>query len=1103
MSSTKKSEIKYCVIEFAEICGFRNLASPMDPEEYAQYMTDIAALFDKAVDLYEGHVDKHDGTTFMATFGVPVCHEEDPERAVRSALLFRRSLDEYSDRTALPLGARIGIHLGKVYAGDVGSDIKKEYTVMGDAVNLAARITEHLAASSIGVSEDIHTIAKPVFLFSRGNEFIPHGSTAPIKTYDVTGLKSGFIRRRGIEGLQSPLIGRTKQLSKLQNHINALFDGKSTTLVLIGEAGVGKSRLVEELFTHSLSTGLEQARIVNWCSGYCSPYKETMYLPFIEIIKQICGIDASDSERTIQEKLLVRVNTLTKNKADEIYPYLAYLLNIELTGQHAQKMRYLEPQAVRLQLHVAITTIMQDYAVHQPCVYIIDDLYLADMPTLKALQFLLDTMKHGTFLLVLISRPEKEKPFWQLKEQYVGKGSVTELCLERLSSKDTAEISEHLLRIPRLPGSLLNDIVKKADGNPFFLEEIIKLLIAKRILFKKDNEWLATDQKIEFNIPYTIEAIIRSRFDTLDPQIGNTLEEMSVIGRTFSKNVLKIMTAQWEDIDAIIDDTLELGFISTSEGEDYSFNHALVREVIYNSIPEKRRMALHLKVADTIETMYSDRKGEFSELLFEHYRKAQKYKQAVEYGLDAGERARRRYANREAIAYYRAIHDMLEKIGDPAATKRQVLTLLGGLHSTIGENTRARSLFETALAFCEDVKHEAEIYDSIADTYQNVSEYDKALETYNIALAKLPKGSLIDRASIEIGIAWIHYLQGDYSRAREILDAIQHNLHDATNIAARRILARVYNIVASILRHTGEQNRSFDYYSKSLRLYEILDNIGGQSVIYNNVCGYYTDRGDYYSALDGLEKSLTLAKKTGNLLSQAITMYNIGDTYYQLGNFDRAREYYERYMDINNKINNRLGMGYGTWGLGVLAYEIGDLNRALECYRKADSIFNELGSRIMKYTTQLSIAEISIEQGNLVQAEDTCKNVIREARLIGAQAVLVEGFMTKIRLRLAQAQSEKKLAVSYLQDARDTLAEIENKIDGTIMGNETTFTFYSLLSQVYYHLGQPQKTMGYAKKAEEIVEMIVHFIPDPQVRQGFLQRRIFRSFYDFKKNIKL
>jgi adenylate cyclase len=1103
MDTTKKSEIKYCVIEFAEICGFDDLEEPMDPEEYAQFLKDIAALFDKAVALYEGHVDKHEGKVLMATFGVPIAHEEDPERAIRSALLFRNSLEEYCQQNSHRLSTKTGIHLGKVFAGDVGSEIKKEYTVMGDAVNIAARITERLDLSAIGVSEEIYRITKPVFQFSPGQEHVFQGMSRPVIVYTVVGQKTGFIKRRGIEGLQSPLIGRNDQLLQLEHDINGLFKGKGKTIILIGEAGVGKSRLIEELLSYSLSRGLEQAKVVNWCSGYCSPYKETMYLPFIEIIKQICGIEPGDSEKTIQEKLLTSINTLTKDQADEIYPYAAHLLNIELSAHHAQKMKYLEPQAVKLQIHIAITTLMQNYAMQQPCVYVVDDLYLADMSTLEALKFVLETMKPTPSLLILISRPEKEKPFWHLQEQFVEKENVDLLYLKPLSSDHVTEISENLLKIPRLPRSLVEDMVRKADGNPFFLEEIIKLLIAKKILYKKGREWLATDQKIEFSIPYTIAAIIRTRFDTLDRVVKNTLEEMSVIGRIFSKKIIKVMTAQWENLDTILRDIVNLGFVSTSDEEDFSFNHALVREVIYNSIPEKRRNDLHLKIADTIETMYSDRKMEFCELLFEHYFHAGKHKQVVEYGLEAGARARRRYANDEAIQYYKTVLDTLDTIDGTSEKRYGVLYALGRLHSTIGKNSEALEFFEQALELSADTKQEAEIYNAIADTYQSISDYDKAIEIYKTALDKMQRGSLIDRSSIEIGIAWINYLQGDYTKARQILDNIQDNLQDASNIEARQILARVFNILASIFAHTGDRDRSFEYYSKSLRLYEILDDIGGQSVIYNNICSYHTDKGDYNSALEGLQRSLVLAQKTGNILSQAITTYNIGDTYYQLGDFEKARKYYDQYMEINKNINNRLGLGYGTWGIGMLEYEKDNISKAQDMFTEAETIFKELGGRIMQYNVQVSLADIAVGQGDFKKAEKICNTVITAAKEINAQEIIIECMLTITKMRLAQAQKEKKLAISYYQDAQKNLLEIQTMIENMASGKETEFMLYSLLAEVYYNLGQPKKTMDCAQKAGEIVEEILQFIPAPEVQKTFLQRKIFKAFNEFKNKVKL
>jgi len=284
----------------------------------------------------------------MATFGVPVSHEEDPERAIKSTLLLKKKIAEYNKKNDTALTIKAGINVGKVYAGSVGSEIKKEYTVMGDAVNIAARIMEYADDGQILVSEEIHRITKPAFQFAEMMEFQPRGYDKKINLFPVLNQQAGFVRRRGIEGLKSPLVGRTEIFNVLKEFLDKLLKGSKNTVVITGEAGVGKSRLIEELFTHSLSISLERAKVINWCSGCCSPYKEAIYLPFIEIIKQICGIDSKDSEKSITEKLLKTIDNLAGERADEIYPYIANIFNIRLDSRDETKIKYLEPQVLQL-----------------------------------------------------------------------------------------------------------------------------------------------------------------------------------------------------------------------------------------------------------------------------------------------------------------------------------------------------------------------------------------------------------------------------------------------------------------------------------------------------------------------------------------------------------------------------------------------------------------------------------------------------------------------------------------------------------------------------------------------------------------------------------
>jgi len=1103
MGSIEKSEIKPSVIQFVEIRGINREGEELEPEEYANRIKDITSLYDETVRLYEGHIDKHEGKIFMATFGVPVSHEEDPERAIKSTLLLKKKIAEYNKKNDTALTIKAGINVGKVYAGSVGSEIKKEYTVMGDAVNIAARIMEYADDGQILVSEEIHRITKPAFQFAEMMEFQPRGYDKKINLFPVLNQQAGFVRRRGIEGLKSPLVGRTEIFNVLKEFLDKLLKGSKNTVVITGEAGVGKSRLIEELFTHSLSISLERAKVINWCSGCCSPYKEAIYLPFIEIIKQICGIDSKDSEKSITEKLLKTIDNLAGERADEIYPYIANIFNIRLDSRDETKIKYLEPQVLQLQTHLAVATLLQNFALKAPCVYIIDDLYLADMATLEAIKFFLETNKDIPMLVFLITRTDKNKPFWKILEELRDNQTIHEINVQRLSRNDTRKISENLLRTPGLPASLLNEVIKKADGNPFFLEEIIKLLIAEGILFKKEGKWCAAESNVDFHIPYTIEAVIRNRFDTLSGELKTVLEEMSVIGRNFSKKILSAFSVHWETIDELIKKTKELDFVSTSNDEDFFFNHALVREIIYGGIPDKRKRNLHLKIAETIETLYKDRLPEFFEILFEHYSQAGDYEKTIEYGTKAAENARKRYANHEAILFYLAVLKELNNFRDNEDRKREILKNLGEIHALIGQNEDAFEFFNQALKYCDNPKTEAKIHTSIADVYENISEYDKAIESYNKAMNLLDDDSITERAAIETGIARIHYERGDYMKCCRLLEKALTLLGDSATVEIRKIQARIYNRFGSAYYALGEKQKSFEHYKKALKLYEIIEDRHGQGAIYNNLCDYYTSLGDYQSALEYLRKSLEIDIATGNLLGQVIVYYNTGDTYYQIGDFEMAEQNYFQSMEIAKKINNNLGVGYNSWGLGLLAMEKDDLKKAEQYYNTALSLFNKIGSKMWQIAVMTSIAELYLYQKEFEKAWQLSENTMLIAKKIKDYDMMNEVKITQAKIRLAQAAGNKKLAVTYLQDAKTLLNELNDTIDKYGASLETKFQVYFHLCRIHYQLGMPKETMKFHKDAVAVKEKMMEFMEGDEAKRKLLNRRLYREFENFCKEIKV
>ncbi len=1099
MGTVKEAQVKPCCVLFAQITGLEQVA---DAEEYADIQKSINMVMDDAVKLYEGHVDKHEGKVLMATFGVPSAHEDDPERAVRAALLIRKKSNDATARTSITCQVKIGVNMGRIFASSVGSEIKSEDTVIGDAVNIAARIMESAAPGEIMVSKEVYQITRPVFEFGKPFEFVPQGSGKTISVFPVNAMKTGFIKRRGIEGLQSPMVGRVAELRKLTCLINDLFDRKGSTVCILGEAGVGKSRLIEELFTYSLGFSLEKARNLNWCVGRCSPYREMLYFPFVEIIKDLCAITPDDSEKSLIEKLLHTIEQLTGDKSDEVFPYIANLFAIKLEPRHETRIKHLDPKEIRLQTHIAIAMLLKNYALSNPTVYCVDDLYLADASTLDMLKFMIETMPDMPALVIMISRQDKGEPFANTLEDIKKTISVVMIPLRRLNLKETKEISKNLLQVPRVSERLINEVVTKSEGNPFYLEELIKLFIARGIIFRQGEEWLGTETAVQMEIPYSIEGIIRARFDTMNRDTQGILSEMAVIGRTFSLGVLKRITVFWENADELIEGIRESGYIYTVNDDEFSFSHALVREVIYSTLSARRSKELHLKVGTAIEQLFADRLPEFYELLFEHYSKTDRTDKTIDYGIKAGDLARKRYANLEATAYYLSVLKVIGERPETADLRACVISKLGDIYALTGQSEDAFAMYAKALELTVNPARRAVLYCSIADTHQRISDYPSALGHYEMASQELTGCPEIEIIDVQIGVAWIRYLRGDYDEARRILEKAAACVTDAMTVEYRSLLARIYNILGAIYSHLGTTEKSFASYNRALKLYELLDDMTGQGVIYNNICGYYSGRSDYLKALEYLQRSNAIDRKTGNLLAQAISTYNIGDTYYQLGDFEEAEKHYREYMAINARINNKLGNGYGNYGLGTLALERGDTKKAREHFTTAAGIFNTLKSRIMELDVLLSLSKVHRVEGDYDAAFKMCASIRDASQVTGENTIALSSVLEQVKIKVLMALKDHKLMVSHIQEATKLLETAEALIKTFDIDRETFFLMRFYTSEVAYYRGDPPATMKNHQEARQIVNEILVQLPDER-KGSFRKRRIIREFESYEKTIKV
>ena len=420
------------------------------------------------------------GDAILAFFGAPETHEDDPQRAVGAGLAILDSIRPFREALerdqGLAFDVRVGINTGLAVVGEVGSEVYGEYTAMGDAVNLAARMEQTAQPGTVQITENTYKLVAPLFECKSLGGIAVKGKAEPVTAYEVLGRRAEPRSIRGLtaRGIGSPLVGRAAEFAAARDAIARLIDGQGGILAIIGEAGIGKSRLMAEI-----RSGIAPDRIT-WLEGHSLSYGQTVsYQPFQEILWGYAGINEDDSEAQAWRKLESRIKSLFPNNAAEILPYLASLLALEVKGEYVERVKYLDGQAMGQQVMRATRRFIEQLAKDRPLVLVFEDLHWMDSSSTRLIEQLLPLVKQVPLLIFGLSRPDPDTLATRLRKIAARDfaGRYTEIVLTPLSQEDSVQLAQNLVAIEGLPARLRKLIVGKADGNPFFLEEIIRDLI--------------------------------------------------------------------------------------------------------------------------------------------------------------------------------------------------------------------------------------------------------------------------------------------------------------------------------------------------------------------------------------------------------------------------------------------------------------------------------------------------------------------------------------------------------------------------------------------------------------------------------------------------
>lgn len=539
-ASRLAGERKVVTALFADVVGSTTLAEQMDAEDWTAIMNRAFDRISPAVYRYEGTIARLMGDALLAFFGAPVAHEDDPIRATHAAVEIIAAVKEYAEdvrrKHGIDFAMRVGLNTGPVVVGEVGSDLKYEFTAMGDAVNLAARMQSAARPMTVLISENTHRFIAPVFETTDLGLIEVKGKAEPVRVFEVTVAKAAPGRLRGLAGLESPMVGRDAELKALTKVSAAVAAKVGRVAIIIGEPGLGKSRLIAEWKSSAGATQFQ------WAEGRCLSYGQGLaYHLLIDLIHSLIGVPSAAEEAETNAAIKRLTDDLFGDAALDVYPYLGHLLSLNLPGAALERVKLLDPQALQTQYLAALRQFLITCAARKPLVLIFDDIHWADPSSTELLVKLLPLVSEAAILFTFVTRPDHDAPGWRLvtaARETMGAG-LTELALSPLSDEDSRQLVTNLLEVEALPDRIRATILRRAEGNPFFVEEVIRMLIDRGAILKQGDKWAAGKEIENVEIPDNLQGLLLARIDRLPEDVKRTLRVASVIGRQFSVNVLE------------------------------------------------------------------------------------------------------------------------------------------------------------------------------------------------------------------------------------------------------------------------------------------------------------------------------------------------------------------------------------------------------------------------------------------------------------------------------------------------------------------------------------------------------------------------------------
>ncbi len=693
-----------------------SLVSEDAVEDIARLVRPFLDQVRQSIGQFGGHLNARLGESVLATFGLAAKHENDPELAVRAAIQIR----EQAGQNGLSLA--VGISTGEVYLHPEQEGRTGEFNLSGAQVNLVLSLAGQAQPGQILCAPSTYQLTRGSFNFTPLS--LPARKGNPVSVYQVEGLRMPAGKTHGIEGLRTTMVGREMELSTLQQILQRVMAGQGQAAAIIGEAGLGKSRLVAEFRRAVTAPG--QPNLL-WLEGRSLELgTNASYWPFVDMPNNYFALQVVDKDRLVGKAIavgmgqLAEAGVLSLQRGQEITELFNRLLSLPASEQGVNLLDNLAPEEVRQRTFLAIQDFFQAQAQRQPLVMVLEDLHWADQLSLDLVFYLLDALPSERLLLLCVYRPEREYRTDHISAVAERKCRQCwhEIHLRELSQAESYQMIEGLLGSKGLAEPIKVLIWNRCQGTPFYIEEVVQSLADAGILTRENEAWHLSGGFDASLLPASIQNVILSRLDHLNEDWKGVLQTAAVIGRVFRQRILEQAISPGMDLAKILWGLEELGMIYQERSipeVEYSFCHVLMQEAIYHNILRHRRKAMHQHTAEAIEALYAANLDSHCEELAFHYEKSGNIKQAVAYLFQAGEKARRNYANEAAIAYLNQGLDLLRSLPETAERNRQELAFLLGLgvplvHKRGHAASEVLNNYQQARALSEKLNDETQLF---------------------------------------------------------------------------------------------------------------------------------------------------------------------------------------------------------------------------------------------------------------------------------------------------------------------------------------------------------------------------------------------------------